>query len=209
MSGCTSPALTISNLQESDSGSYSVMVSNPYGSTTSLNAMLTVTTVDHFIWGHIPGPQSVNVPFLVTLTAQNSNNETVTNFNATVALISDAGIPLSPSNSGHFVQGVWTGSLACAESGTDIVLRAGDSLGHFGTTLLTVMDSPSLTSQVYGNTLLLVWPAGAPALKLETATNLAAPVWSIVPPPVQIGDSFVVPVATSEPKRFFRLHYQP
>jgi hypothetical protein len=209
MSGCTSAALTITNLQESDSGNYWVMVSNPNGSTRSSSALLTVTTVDHFVWGHIPSPKSANVPFVVTLTAQNSNNDTVTNFNGTVTLSIDSGIAVLPAISGHFAQGIWTGSVAAAQSGTNQVLRAGDGLGHFGTTLLTVADFPVLTSQMYGSTILLVWPAGAPALKLETATNLIAPVWTALPAPVQIGDSFVVPATTSEPKRFFRLHYGP
>lgn len=209
MSGCTTAALTITNLQEADSGNYWVMVTNPYGSSRSSNAMLTVTTVDHFVWGHIPSPQSANVPFVVSLTAQNSNNETVTNFNGTAVLSIDTGIDVLPATSGNFAQGIWTGTVAAAESGTNVVLRAGDGLGHFGTTMLTIADFPVLTSQMYGNTMLLVWAAGAPAMKLETTTNLAAPLWTALPPPVQIGDSFVVPAASGEPKRFFRLHYAP
>jgi hypothetical protein len=209
ISGSTTAALTITNLQESDSGQYWVQVTNQYGSTRSSNAMLTVTTVDHLVWNHIPSPQSVNVPFVVVLTAQNSNNSTVTNFNGTVALSSDSGVVISPAISGTFSQGLWTGSLAVAQSGSGIVLRADDGLGHFGVTQLDVVDFPELDAQMYGNTMLLAWPAGAPGLKLETATNLAAPVWVPLPPPVQIGDSFVVPTSTGDPKRFFRLHYTP
>ena len=44
VAGATSPALTLSNLQTSDAGNYSVTVSNEVGTATSASAALTVNT---------------------------------------------------------------------------------------------------------------------------------------------------------------------
>jgi hypothetical protein len=44
ISGATSSSYTKNNAQQSDAGNYSVVVTNPYGSVTSSNAALTVTT---------------------------------------------------------------------------------------------------------------------------------------------------------------------
>jgi len=70
-------------------------------------------------------------------------------------------------------------------------------------------DFPALAMQVYGNTLMMLWPASAPALKLETTTNLASPSWTPMPAPLLIGDQFVVPASMTDQSRFYRLHYSP
>ena len=81
--------------------------------------------------------------------------------------------------------------------------------GHTGVTSLTIVDAPSLSGQIYGDIMLLSWPAGAPALKLESATNLLNPIWLPLYSPIQIGDEFVIPASMNEPSRFYRLHYAP
>jgi hypothetical protein len=149
------------------------------------------------------------VPFSVTLTAQNAANSTVTNFNGTVTLAAGTGSPISPAISGGFSQGYWTGYLTLGEPGTSVLVQADDGLGHLGLTSLDIVAAPTLAMQVYGNTLMMLWPASAPALKLETTTNLASPSWTPMPAPLLIGDQFVVPASMTDQSRFYRLHYSP
>ncbi|PAW86517.1 MAG: hypothetical protein B9S33_07975 [Pedosphaera sp. Tous-C6FEB] len=57
IAGAISPTLTLANVQASQAGLYSVVVSNPYGTAVSGNATLTVTTAP-FVASH---PQSLTV----------------------------------------------------------------------------------------------------------------------------------------------------
>ena len=91
---------------------------------------------------------------------------------------------------------------------SNLVLRADDGFGHTGLSeSLQVVFAPTLDSQVFGDVMLLLWPAGAPALKLEYATNLPPTSWTPVASPLQIGDQYTVPVILSDPQRFYRLRY--
>lgn len=68
----------------------SVTLSSNSGNVWGANVVLAPVGLDHFQWSVIGPVQAVNTPFLVTLTAQNSTNATVTNF-AGKALLTAAG----------------------------------------------------------------------------------------------------------------------
>ncbi len=107
----TNATLTLTNLQMSQAGNYAVSVTNAYGSTVSSNAALAVLlTLDHFAWSPIASPQAASQPFGVTLTAQNVNNVTVTNYTGALSLqASSAGVI---TNSGAILNGGFeTGTL--------------------------------------------------------------------------------------------------
>lgn len=92
--GATNSAYTITNVQLADSGSqFRCVVTNSYGMVTSAVATLTVR-VDHFVWGAISSPQLANLVFGATITAEDVNNQTVTNFTGALALsgIADGGV---------------------------------------------------------------------------------------------------------------------
>jgi hypothetical protein len=208
ISGVTSSNLSLVNLTESNSGQYQLVVTNEYASITSSIAVVTVTAVDHFVWQHIPSPQSVAVPFTVGLEARDASDVLASNFNGTVLLtVTNAGINVSPAACGPFTNGVWSGALTLNLADTNVEIVANDGLGHTGATDLAIVTSPQLAIQMFTNNFYLVWTAGAPALKLETATNLDVPVWVEIPGPTQIGDQYVVPFITDEPARFYRLRY--
>ncbi len=86
ISGATNATLSISSLLESDSGLYSVLVTNQYGSVTSSNASLLVTPLDHFNWNVVASPQAVGTPFNTTITAKDFFGATVTNYAGSVGL---------------------------------------------------------------------------------------------------------------------------
>ncbi|MDB6018342.1 MAG: hypothetical protein JWR19_2831 [Pedosphaera sp.] len=85
ISGTTSATLSLATVVESDSGQYSVLVTNSFGAASS-SATLLVTVVDHFQWGAIASPQAVGVPFSATITAKDYLNATATNYGGTVAM---------------------------------------------------------------------------------------------------------------------------
>ena len=82
----TNSTYAITNVQLTDSGGqFKCVVSNAFGVVTSAVATLTVS-VDHFAWGAVSSPQLVNLVFGATITAQDVNNQTVTNYTGMLAL---------------------------------------------------------------------------------------------------------------------------
>ena len=66
---------------------YYILAGGYSGYTGHLLVHLALTLpVDHFAWNTIPSPKSKNVPFGVTITAQDVNNQAVANFTGTVML---------------------------------------------------------------------------------------------------------------------------
>src|SRR5205085_10956771 len=74
ISGATNSTLNLSALTEADTGTYSVLVTNAAAPLVSSNVILLVSAIDHFVWSHIPSPQSAGVPFLVSLQAHDAND---------------------------------------------------------------------------------------------------------------------------------------
>jgi uncharacterized repeat protein (TIGR01451 family) len=113
---------------------------------------------DHFEWGPISEVQVLNTPFPVTLTAKNTTNSTVTNFQGAVTLsgvnvTGSTPVAITPTAVSNFVNGVWTGQLAVLASSTGMVLRARDINGDVGVSgtfsvspsndlVLRIRDSP-------------------------------------------------------------------
>ena len=91
--------------------------------------------VASFQWSTIASPQYKNVAFPVTLTAKDANGYTVTGFGGTVSLSaqsSQGAVPITPTISGSFSSGVWTGSVAALQAGTGVYLVGSDGAGHSG-----------------------------------------------------------------------------
>ncbi len=206
--GATNTTLTLTNVQMTQAGNYAVLVTNAYGSTNSINALLVVTP-DHFSWDLIPSPQFVSTPFSVAIQARDVTNGLITNFSGSVNLSTTNGIPVTPSVSGNFVQGAWTGPVAISQIITNLVLRADDGLGHVGlANPINVISLPSLGVVPFGNVLLMEWPAVSSAFVLETSDGLSPAVWVPVPyAPIQIGDEYIIPIEMSGTSGFYRLRF--
>ncbi len=74
----------------------------------------------------IIGQQTAGVPFPITITAQDTNNNTAQSFNGTVALTTTAGA-ITPTNSPVFINGVSTFSVMVAASGSSQTITASGS----------------------------------------------------------------------------------
>ena len=109
-------------------------------------------------------------------------------------------VPISPTASGNFVGGFWSGNLAVLQGATNVVLRADDGLGHAGQSLpINVISAqvPSVTISVQysGNQVLLSWPGGI----LQSATQATGPYSDV------IGANSPYAVNPSGPRQFFRV----
>jgi len=82
--------------------------------------------VDHFTWSIIPSPQFVDSSFAVTINVLDAFDSPVTNFNG-AATLSGAGnhgaVSLTPSTTGSFTAGQWTGTLAVNTLDTTLFLQ--------------------------------------------------------------------------------------
>jgi hypothetical protein len=207
--GETNASLTLTNVQLNQAGIYTVWVTNNYGSILSSNATLAVNPLLYFVWNQISSPRFVNTPFDVVIQAQNLTNGIVTNFTDTVFLQSTNGVPVSPSVSGNFIQGVWTGAVAVAQTATNLVLQAVDNLGDSGlANPINVLNLPVLTTTPSGGTLLIFWPVNPSGFVLETAPDLSLTNWvPVTTPPFPIGGQYLLPIQMSETNAFYRLRY--
>ena len=209
ISGATNATLNLTNVQASQAGNYTVLVTNLYGSILSSNAVLTVT-LDHFGWNPIPSPRFVNTPFAVTLRAQNPTNGVFTNYTGTAILGTTNGIAVTPSVSGNFIQGVWTGAVVISQTASNLVLQANDGLGHFGlANPINVVSLPRLGMLYSGNIALYMWPVEYPGFVLETSGSILAPIaWIVVPySPIQIGDQYLLPLDMTGTNGYYRLWF--
>jgi hypothetical protein len=207
--GATGTNYTIVSVQTNDAGIYSVTITNAYGSIISSNAALTVNPLFHFIWNQIPSPRFVNVPFAVVIQAQNPTNGNATNFNNTVILLSTNGIPVVPAVSGNFIQGVWTGMVAVAQTATNLVLQASDSSGESGlANPINVISLPALTTIPSGGSLLIFWPVNPAGFVLEETAGLSPANWvPVTASPFQIGDQYLLSIQMSGTNAFYRLRF--
>ncbi|MEI7947902.1 MAG: M6 family metalloprotease domain-containing protein, partial [bacterium] len=147
ISMATNSSYGIVNAQSNQAGQYSVVVTNAYGTATSLNALLTVqNALDHFLWLAIPNPQTSGIPFNVSISARDVYENLLTAWTnkATFSGAGSAGsVTVQPTTSGTFVAGQWTGSILIAKADNNIRLTASDGLGHTGTSsVFNVMSGP-------------------------------------------------------------------
>jgi len=208
LGGATNTSLTLTNVQPAQAGNYAVLVTNALGSILSSNAMLTVT-LDHFAWGQILSPRFVNTPFSVTIQARNLTNGLFTNFTGTAILGTTNGVAVTPSVSGNFVQGAWTGAVVISQTASNLVLQADDGLGHFGlANPINVISLPSLGMSYSGNIALFVWPVGYSGFVLESSGKLSPATWVAVPySPIRVGDQYVLPLNMTGTNGFYRLRF--
>ncbi|MFZ0828064.1 MAG: immunoglobulin domain-containing protein [Verrucomicrobiia bacterium] len=155
ISGATTNKLTISNAQATNSGSYSVIVTNFGGSATSSNALLTVT----------------NIP--PTITLQPTNQTISMGSLATFVVTATGPAPLSYQWQVDGTNLVNGGSITGAS--TNILKISNASTNYSSTNYSVVITNlgGSVTSSVVSLTVL-----GAPVITMQPATNLSIAVGS-------------------------------
>ncbi|MBK8036327.1 MAG: hypothetical protein IPK22_04225 [Verrucomicrobiaceae bacterium] len=136
--GMTSAAFTLNVIDDAlQDGNQPVSITASSSGFTSGSASISVLDNDphHFAISTISA-QSKNVPFNVTVTAQNAANATLTGFVGTVSLSAQSAgspFPITPGLSGAFVNGVWTGQITATQSTTNVTLGVTGPAGSTGT----------------------------------------------------------------------------
>ena len=86
----------------------------------------------HFAIGAITSPKTATVPFSISITAQDANNNTVTSFASSVNITISSGT-ISPILSGALVAGVRTEPVTVLTPGTGLTISVDDGGGRTGT----------------------------------------------------------------------------
>jgi sugar lactone lactonase YvrE len=117
-----------------DVGPYAITATGTTSSgSASVTAYFTVTPLNSFSFDSISNPQTAGVPFSVKITAKDYQGNTLTSFTGIVTLTCLNKAAISPSVTGHFVNGVWTGNIEIDSAATGITITAKDSSGATGT----------------------------------------------------------------------------
>jgi hypothetical protein len=121
-------------------------------------------------------------------------------------------IPVTPTNSGTFADGVWSGSIAVTQDATNVVLKADDGAGHVALSTSFNMIAPIvLISPQYPPagpfTCTISSPRGQ-HLEIQASTNLSQ--WTTLATLINsTGSTNFTDPASGLGKRFYRAHQLP
>jgi hypothetical protein len=91
--------------------------------------------VHHFTISNLAAAQIKSVPFAITISARDPNGILVTSFTGTTALSAtgqSGPTVLTPSTTGSFSNGAWTGNVTVGNYDQNITISADDGQGHTG-----------------------------------------------------------------------------
>jgi hypothetical protein len=95
--------------------------------TTSVTATFTQSILHHFDFDPISSPQTAGSAFAITITAKDQHENIVTSYTGSNTL-SDSTGTISPTSTGAFSAGVWTGSVTITKAQTGVTITTtGDS----------------------------------------------------------------------------------
>jgi FlaG/FlaF family flagellin (archaellin) len=77
--------------------------------------------LDHFEFNTISSPKTANVAFTITITAVDQYGDTLTSYDGVNALSASVG-DISPTATGAFSNGVWSGLVSVTEANPDVTL---------------------------------------------------------------------------------------
>jgi uncharacterized repeat protein (TIGR01451 family) len=182
LSGATTATLSIPSVQASDAGSYTVVVTNAFGSVTSAPAILAVT-VDHFAWGTVASPQFAGVPFPVTIQARDGSDALAVNFTGVVSLsgITNLGAPALQATFETGLEGFATNNS----------YGLGNGLWHLSTGRGSQAGHSSTHSLYYG---FGEGPSGGGSYNLTNASGGVANEGVVVSPLVDLRGATAAPV---------------
>ena len=193
----TNSSLVLTNVQLTNAGNYTVLVSNLISSVLSSNATLTVqtpaaiTTQPTNQTVYIGGAANFGVTASGTLPLSYQWNFNQTNIvNATNATLVLTAVQLNQAGNYTVLVSNPVNSILSSNA------------------VLTVIPPPALGATQSGNFLLMFWPVSAPGFVLESTFTLAPADWVPVPnPPIQIGSEYLESVQMTGTNQFYRLRF--
>ena len=125
ISGATSSSYSFATSISTATGSWSFLLqvtdaASAVVNSSAVSIMVNIPPLDHFIFSSI-GPQTAGMSFSITIIAKDASNNTLTNFVGTNILNVSTGT-ISPSSTGAFSKGVWTGSVIVTGANSGVTL---------------------------------------------------------------------------------------
>ena len=145
------------SLSASSSGT-TIGTSGSSKSGTSNSFNVNAGALDHFIFSNI-GTQTSGTAFSITITAKDASGNTVTSYTGTNTLSTSSGT-ISPTSTGTFSSGIWTGSVTLPAASSAITISTSGSSKSATSNSFTV-NSLSLDHYVF-NTISTPQTAGSP-----------------------------------------------
>jgi FlaG/FlaF family flagellin (archaellin) len=115
------------------------------------------SALGHFEFAYIPSPQTSGTAFSITIRATDENGARFTGYSG-VNNLTYSGWRISPSTTGSFSDGVWTGNVTLAGSASDAtittVAQSNSSWTGTSNTFVALAEEPPVTmwNQTYGET---------------------------------------------------------
>jgi hypothetical protein len=128
-----------------------ISISTSGGGKSGKSNTLTVNSaaLDHFAVNAVSSPQTAGKAFSVTITAKDSDGNTVTSYTGANTLTVSSG-SISPTSTSKFVAGVWTGSVSLSASGSGITVGTSGS-SKSGTSNSFTVNAGALDHFVFSN----------------------------------------------------------
>jgi len=153
------------NLSTGTSSDLAATSGNKWGVNLTMNML--PTAVDHFAWGALAATQAVNLPFAVTITAQNVTNGVATGFTGTVAL--------SAAATGKVSTNTIVGNLGASQTQTDNTWN-----WTFGYAFTPNTNLQVISVRTYSGSKVTIWTDGGTFLTSQNVTGTAG-VWTETP----------------------------
>lgn len=149
--GQTSVSFQIQAVEDTtQNGSRTVQISASADSFTVATRDIVVRDdeLHHFSFSAIPDGRSTHTPIAVTVTALSSDNVAITGYTGTAALSAQAAngdpISFSPTNTGTFVNGVWTGGITATNTGIGVRVTATDGTASGQSNPFDILGAPRI-----------------------------------------------------------------
>jgi hypothetical protein len=117
---------------------------------TSNSFTVSSVSLDHFVFNAVSSPQTSGSAFGITITAKDSNGNTVTSYTGTLSLSVSSGT-VSPTVTGAFSSGVWTGSVTVTPPSSGVAITATDGTHSGVSNSFTVNPTISSSAEAYGS----------------------------------------------------------
>ena len=173
--------------------------------------------VYHFAWSVISSPQDSGTGFLVTIEAQDLNDDVAVSFSGTVSLSVSPGPKVAPAATGNFTNGVWSGTVTVTGTGTNLLLQAVDAVGHRGLSnpfdvlldglpnALSFDTSPGSLQMTNGALRMrVVGSSGQGPVVIYASTNLVSWTPLYTNPATAAPFEYLDSTATNFPRRFYQ-----
>lgn len=150
--GQTSVSFQVQSVEDAvQNGSRTIQVSASAATFTGATRDIVVRDdeLHHFVFGAIPDARSTHVPFAVTITAFSSDNVAITSYTGTAALsaqtTSGDPISISPTSTGAFTNGVWTGSITATNTGIGVRMTSTDGGATGQSNAFDILGAPRIS----------------------------------------------------------------